>query len=348
MIDKFLSLSFLFAPLFYITRMSLPKAEQIFFGFFTAILFILSTFQSPRRAVSIFPFIVLLSVAVAQLFFYEFSPTSAHCVTNIFLGVIAVYLISKYSDGINKNMLAMIVVGGALNIVMVLCENFGISPIIHNVGANNTTNLINGGFMGNAPRLGDYLALTLPMAFAYSWIAGALWLLAGLYIHQYPVFLVFGVFAFLCLKNNIYKITPWVFLGYIVLFSMLHHQHIQQSLTIRFSQWQPLIEQIFQHPVFGLGIGTYQLFTNSVDAVALSSWLEFLFNFGLIAGGVVIYFFAEDFVKNYRISLINTSIICLSVLCLIEYPFEIPRFWPLLVAMGGFYLIEKTGESYVK
>lgn len=348
MVDKFLSFIFFFAPIFYLTKMSLVKSETIFFELSVAMLFILSCFDKPKREVNLNLFLYLLALAIFQLIVYNFSPTSATCVKNIFIGSVGISIIARYSDGLNRNMLGMIVLAGCINIVITIIQNLGYNPIIENVHNNNGSNLINGGMMGNAPRLGNYLALTVPLAFSYSCFAGALWLIAGLYIGQYPVFLVgfITVLIFELQATNLRHrkafLIPVIFL--FIVFILLEHAHILQSLSVRLTQWQPIFDQIFQHPILGLGLGTYPIFMNNYNEVAMSSLIEFLFNFGFIGGGVILYFFIRDFITNFRVTLISTSLIGLGVLSIFEYPFETPRFWPLIIAMSGFYLIERTGE----
>lgn len=343
MIDKFLSLMFFVTPLFYITKMQLRKAEIIFFSVCVAILYILATLEKPKRELTITPFVMLLAVALTQLIVYDFSPTSANCVVNIFLGVLGINIIATYSDGLNRQMMGMIVLSGAVSILFTIGQHLGYNPVISNDHDQY------GALMGNAPRLANFLALTLPLAVGYSWLAGILWLLAGIYIHQFPMFLIgfVMVLIFEYQSKNLRLRKDFLFpvIGVFLAFIVWQHAHIWQSISVRLAQWQPILEQIFQHPVFGCGLGTYPIFANNFNEVAMSSAVEFFFNFGFVAGGIILYFLIRHFKQNFRITLIQTSIIGLAVLCLIEYPFEIPKLWPIIIALAGFYLIENNNKG---
>lgn len=352
MVDKFISLMILLSQIFYLNGSSLRKSEIVFFQISTIGLFIASSFDKPKRDISILPFIILLSIAVLQLFIFNLSAVSMLGALNIFLGIIGLHIIARYSNGLNKIMLEMIILAGLINIVMTIGQNFGYSPIIQTASHTFDNELLyHGGFMGNAPRLGTYLAITFPLVIGYSWIAGIAWLLASVYIHQFPAFFVGFIMAMAwsiqssnnsVIANKFRK--EFLFLPAIIFTGLCiwQHQHILKSIAVRLDQWQPIIEQIFQHATFGLGIGMYQVLMNSQDEVCMSSLIEFFHNFGFIAGGIVLYFFIKDFLKSFVATAIQISVISFAALCIFEYPFEIPRFWPLIVLIGGIYLIEKT------
>jgi hypothetical protein len=343
MIDKFLYWMVLISPVFYIPGSSLARAELIFFHLAMAGLFVCALMDKPKRALSLSCLVSLLCVAGLQLLMPIAMNTTMNALVNLVLGCMGIYVITQYSAGGSRKICEAMVIAGVINIVLTIGQSVGFSPIVEQ--SHNQF----GGIMGNAPRLADYLALTFPLAMNVSLIAGLLWLVTSVYLHQYPVFLV--AFVYFLIKYPKYRVHSCVL---IAIFAGIFHNHIIQSLTIRFDQLKVGLDILFQSPLLGIGIGNYpsmlhaKLGDFSNGDHALSSAVEFFFNFGIVGGLAIIVILVKEFIKNRFIgfSLEEITIICLIALCLIEYPFEIIRLWPIIIAMVGFYFItHKQGAT---
>lgn len=135
--------------------------------------------------------------------------------------------------------------------------------------------------------------------------------------------------------------------------------------AIRFRMWEMAIEAIVEKPFFGWGLGTipsialdksvtYGAFDYSILTHFHNTPLDFLVQFGLVGGGVLIAFFVYLLISAWQGSrniqngdVLFAAGIPLLVHAMLEYPFSYGfLFWPFCIWLG--YLISFSSTSVIK
>lgn len=306
---------------------------------------IAASFHSDRqRSVNLKPLSFLLILGAINLYLSKFNPIVLSAFINFSFGVIFISLVANYTQNFSK-CLKYAVLAGVFNLAILGSQLIGFDPIITNIAEP-------GGIFGNAPRLCMYLMIILPFAWKVNPIFFFLFVVTSLFLGE-KVVLIFApmvMMGFLykkCIKLQkgfwIISIIMFSCLGFIMFFNK-----IIQSFIIRLPIWKSTIEQIFQRPVEGFGLGMFphvsgQFIIGYYHAdTAFSSLLDFTFGIGLISSVIILTYigrvtFNACFKYIHKAEVL--AFLSLGILCFVEYPFEVPKLWPIICSVIAIFLI---------
>ena len=344
MVDRVLKILLLLSPLAYWVGIELNIVDLVFFRLGAIVLFCASLFDKPKRSINLsLPIVLIIGLCLFNLFTHQFNQVVFSHTLNIFFALMSLSIIVNYASPLDK-FRKWIIGAVVINIVVFVGQKFGFSPIIQNPHGEP------GGILGNAPRFGDYLAITLPIICSLSiWLIIPL-LIISLIIKEYALLGVGIIYLFLKIKNRAFRIS---LVGVALLGSILLHKQIIFSLVnVRWFVWKPTLEAIFQNPL-GYGLGLFPQLSHQfiktngyqVDFVS-NSYIEFIFGIGLL-GLVLIIWAIRKFIKHFDLSIEALSVLSILLLALLEYPLEIPKLWLTMIAIFGFYIIKQKGASDV-
>ena len=100
----------------------------------------------------------------------------------------------------------------------------------------------------------------------------------------------------------------------------------------------PALQLFFDRPLIGYGLGV-KLIPNL--EVLGNSYLQFIMGVGIL--GAV--WFGYVFRLIYKKFILNSAIISLALIMLVEYALEIPRLWILVIAIITMFLIKQKGDK---
>lgn len=336
MFDLILKLGLLLSPIVYGMNVSPDRFDTIFFWLFGVVLFSVSLFEQPKREI---PLIVkriilfLIGICLSNLFWYSFNPICLSVLINIFFGCFVFILIIKYASN-SLTFYRYIFYAGLINIAVFLLQKINYNPIF-DIKIEGEK----GGLLGNGPRLMDYLAMTMPIA-----PFGFFYPLLSLLTKE---FLIVGIAGLIFIRKANNKIR--ISLAFIILLISIFflRQEIINSLHTRWLIWEPTIKIFLKRPLLGYGLGMFsrissQFITKTGLQVdyAFNSYLQFIFGTGILGlvwlGYVFKYIYSKiKFDKTFF------AVLSLCILCLLEYPFEIPKLWITIIAILAFFVIKK-------
>lgn len=258
----------------------------------------------------------------------------------IFLGALIISVISHLKFEYVTIAVQIVILA---NTLILLGQELGFSPIISNPNGEP------GGMFGNAPRMCMYLAITLPLIFRSNLtVALNISLLGLVYRELYlPIF-----FIMLVLQRfwNKYYLRYFI-IGVLISIIGINIDKIVHSLQARSIVWLPTIDQIFLRPLSGFGGGMFPHLSDDFVKSnyyhadnAFSSVLQFIFSYGLVCFGFLCYVF-KKIVVSFPSSPYKTSLIFLAIISLTEYPFEVPRLWPVICVLIAGTLSYKHNET---
>ena len=330
MVDKVFKTILLFTPIAYCIGVGWYKFELVFFQIASIMLFMASMFDTPKRTFKLKKLIALfLGICLFSVMVNGFQNKSLSALINIFLGCADILILSMYSKDLKK-CLNWLMAGLGINALIFVGQVYGYSPFIDpNTFTGSTGEVVKGefgGIIGNSPRFACFIALALP--FVNRWyLIPAIGL--GLFLGEASIFI--SIFILLS-KTAIYhfdkegKIIALI-IGILAL--LVFYKHIGHAFSIRLEAWKGVIDQLAQRPWAGFGLGSYQL-----TDYAMSSFMQWLYGVGLIGIGFIVLCLRR--IKWYMIPLV--------FLCLVEYPFEIPRLWFVLIFIIAYYAIEQKED----
>jgi hypothetical protein len=322
MVDIVLKIALCLSPVIWGINTSLNKIDSIFFILSCMALFLASLFDNPKRNVNIsIPALSLFGLCLFNLFTLNFSSLVLGNTVNIFLGILALWVILNYASGY-KQFYPFIVIPALLNIFIFIFQKFGYMLIL-----NSSPSVDFGGLLGNAPRLATYLCLILVVSLEYSWLMFGLCILASLVMTEYTLIGVTLLLILYRIKNTNIKRLFTICSG-LALISI--YKPILTALKARIDIWKGIIDEITKRPLLGYGLGAGTDFFNEY----LHIWYAFGF-LGLVWLGYVIY-------KHRKIQYL--LILPFLILCLTEYPLGIPRLWLTLISLIAFTLIKNHEE----
>lgn len=341
MVARILKLGLLFSPLCYLSGISIGKFDLIFFHLFCASIIGASFFDNRKREIKCDWMAMLVAIGILNAISMQFNVFVLNGLINLILGSIVIKIIAEYVD-FEVRFIDFMAMAGLLNVIIMAFQTFGFSPIIDNPAGEP------GGIMGNAPRLGNYLTVTLPFMWFYRRDVFFVYLLAGILMGELAI-IVIGI---ILMTLTVSKKIKMYIVTLTMIFLMLFANDFTQSIQARWLIWKPTIEQIFTRPLVGFGMDLFrhtskELIMPSIPQLpddvpenAFSSMLQFIFSFGFILSMIWILKFLKDFKDSFVVSPAHMFMICLIILSFFEYPFEIVKLWPTLIAGIGFYLIK--------
>jgi len=340
MVDIVLKAILLLSPICYTTGFDLERFNVLFFYCAVMALVGASFIDKPKRHYNCPVMGIFLIFLILQLFWHNFDGAITSATLKICLSLIGIRIIALYASR-SDVFLKYMVWGGLVNIFVLALQNIGYNPIF-NLPCYGEI----GGMMGSGPRLATYLTLTLPFAIKVNPLLALLYVVVCLSLKEVTILFLLIFMIFLRIKRASH-IGSGIFLVITGISGfLLFKDQIVQSLNIRWLVWEPTIMMIFNSPQQGYGIGIFPFVSSQFIKGAVyadnvfSSLIQFIFAVGL-PGFLFIGWFMRDFIKNIRFDHETIAMIALMVLMVVEYPFEIPRMWPTIMAVIGFYLITK-------
>lgn len=329
MVDNILKITLLFTPIAYCCGVNYYKFELVFFQVFSILLFTSSMFDTPKREfrlkriIAIFLLVCLFSVVVNG-----FQTNSLSALINIFFACLNIYIITIYSKNL-ESCFNWLLVGLGINVLIYIGQRFGFHPIIDpsTLTGPNGAKIENeyGGVIGNAPRFAAFIALSLPFVNRLYMIPA---LILGFLLKEIAIFFTIAIIIYHRIKS-----IGWLFLfiSVCIISILFLHKGIISSFNLRLPIWKDLITNLSQRPLLGFGIGNFK-----IADYACSSFLQWMYGVGMI-GGIGVIAICLKRMKWYLSPLL--------FLCCFEYPFEIPRLYPVLVCILAYYGIEQKEEK---
>ena len=344
MTTKALKAMLFLSPICYTTGISLEKFDLIFFHLSVFALFIASIFDKKKRDCDLRIFGIILGFAIVQLFWHEFNPIVINATMNLFMAIFALKIIVEYLDDVDSCYSPMLA-AGFINIIVLIVQMFGFDPIIMNPDGEP------GGIMGNAPRLGNYLAIIIPFALVRSKAIFTLFLLAGICLKELMVVVIAILLLFVNfpVSRKLFILSILGTIGFIFCLK----DSIAHSFYIRWIVWEPTIRQIFQSPLQGHGLGMFPYvsdqFVESVKHVetSFSSLLQLIFGMGFISVFWIIYTI-KKLKDKIQMNAETMGILSVLILSLFEYPFQISRLWLTIIAIIAFFIIKQANKTEVR
>jgi len=194
--------------------------------------------------------------------------------------------------------------------------------------------------MGNAPRLMVYasvILLTLPF-----WLV-VLAVATGIWVKEICIFVPLAIYLYTKLRKR------WLVLTFIV-GVIVFFREIWQAISIRLNAWKSALAFMSAQPIAGLGWGGYMRAHPDIaiyrDTATMSSLVEYVAGVGVL-GLIWLFCAGKAFVGRFKPRKEDLVMLSILLLCVIEYPFDIPWLWFTLATLISFYLIKREyGRSY--
>ena len=334
MIDLLLKIILLVSPLAYCVNLSLDNFDFLLFRIGIMCLFFVSTFSEPVRIINKkylwYPITSLFTICLLNLFWNKFNPISVSNTTNLFFGILAIYIITRYVNK-PKEIYSFIVLAVLINIFIFIFQKFGYNPILNTsfpdeVGAN----------LGSAPRFAMWLGLICPILFSYSKLFFPLIVLIAIGATELSL-LGIAVLVFIVMtKNKLYKLLLGVGL---IIGILIFHKQLLASCNVRIDFWRNTIEYIVKRPLLGYGLGI-----GLKDSGFANIFIQLCFQLGIL-GFAWLQYWIYQVKHKFNTSIESLCLISFLLLSLIEYPIEIPRLWFYIISIISFFIIHINKEE---
>ena len=334
MVDKVFKTILLFTPIAYCVGVHYYKFELVFFQLASILLFASALFDTPKREFNIKKLMVLfLGICLFSVVINGFQDKSLSVLITAFIACVDIFILAVYSKDLRKSF-NWLMIGLGINTLVYAGQMFGYSPFIDpKTLAGPGGEVVNqyGGIIGNAPRFAAFIALALPFVSRFYLIPA---LILGIFLKETSIFVAISIVVIY--KYGIYDkewgiawINKFFIIVGIVLIAIFS-KSILQSFSLRITIWEEAINHFAQRPLVGFGLGNFKIADYS-----MSSFLQWIYGVGLLGVGFICLCLKR--IKWYLIPLL--------FLCLFEYPFEIPRLYPLLIAVIAYYAIEQKEDK---
>lgn len=340
MVNKILKFLLLASPVAYNSKLPLKQFDIGFFYIGVVLIFVASLFDEPKRKFNEKYLIAsLFGLCLFNIILHSFSLLPIIATSNLLLCVMVLYIIVIYVD--SKSFSKYINIAVVLNIIVWICQYLGWNPIFLCNDYIKLGSEINGGLMGNVPRLAALLCLTA--SFQSLWIL-CMSIIICLITKQTAIFPIVAIMLFMRYKNE--KIRTGIIVSFIAVICLFYEKIICSIITVRFDIWKRVLMSFFTQPIAGYGIGVFPWrdISIDVDRSIFSSLLQFIVGLGILA--VVWLGCVLKKIKNgFNLSRENQALVALLILSVVEYPFEIERLWFYCIAIIGFWIIHNTKEA---
>ena len=305
-----------------------------FFQVGTIALFIASLFDIPKREIKDFkiPILLLLGLVIVNSFWHRFQPLDIRAVEDLFFGVLAFVIVTKYLAD-PKDCIKYILIALGINLMILTLQRIGWCPTISLPHYIPDDIELEGGMLGNITKFCVYLAIILP--FISLPIALVLAFVFGIYMHysQISVLIPVALMMFYRFKNKIHR---YLLVCCMSITAIFLYKKIAASILLRWNDiWKLTIDRIFEKPLLGWGLGNYQLW---ISKESFCSYLPFIYGLGLL-GAVWVGYAIWWFIKRFDASKEAIAVAGLLLVSSIEYSFEIPRLWFTIIAVFSFFAI---------
>lgn len=276
--------------------------------------------------------VLFLGICLFSLIQHGFINKSLSVFINIFLGCMDIYILAAYSRDIRK-CINWLIIGLGINTIVFIGQKIGYSPIIDPKSMVGVKGAVwdvirgqEGGIIGNAPRFAAFIALALPFAKRWYIIPAAI---LGFFLKEVSIFI--SILVILDYEARCFgKIFVWVALAVIAIgLAAVFHRPLWTSMISRIDIWKQMIDHIAARPVAGMGLGVFK-----IADFGMSSSLQWVYGVGI--SGIAFIVLCLRRLKWYLIPLV--------FLCCVEYPFEIPRLYPVIIFTVAYYATQQKEE----
>ena len=331
MVDRIFKIILLFTPIAYCVGVAPYRFGIIFFQIASIILFMAAMLDTPKREFNIRKLTVLfLGVCLFSVAANKFNLKSVVALSNVLFACLDVYILAVYSEDLKKCM-NWLMIGLGINTLIFIGQLFGYSPFIDLKTLRGNSGPVSeyGGIIGNAPIFAAFIALTLPFVKRIYLIPA---LIIGVLLKEASVFVSIFAVCFYESLRRIFSKKDTVIIAVILSIALISifHKSILQSFSIRFVVWKEIINHIAQRPLYGIGLGNF-----GIADYGMSSFLQWILGVGILGLGFI-YICLKRFVW-YLAPLL--------FLCMVEYPFEIPRLYPVIIFTIAYFAIEQKEDK---
>jgi hypothetical protein len=347
--------------------------------FCAGIIITVGLFTKPLSEVCFKKFVFIpIAMCIFQFFFF-FHPEALGPIFQYFnhylIAIICIYVIAtrlKNTDTIVISLLVML----AIQTIFVLLQQYTYRAnipylmkaldyvILPGLDANGKISDLNlGGLLGSIPRLTFLYIIVLPVLLRYGIIIYSIISLSvglmfcfGLSDPQVGVLLttIILIAAHFFFKSNNKKLFASIFFNitflFIIIILLMPENTIKTSFDTRYHIWMVWFidfTSVKLGILTGHGIDVFKVGlerTPNRDCSIINSYLFLISGFG-ISG---IYFIIRIFyswIRNFNNHYTDYILISLFILCFIEYPLEVKRFWIPISSIVALYLIEKSKKE---
>ena len=286
------------------------------------LLFISALYDTPKRDFKIKKLMSLfLGICIFSVVVNGFEIRNISALINIFIGCVDVIILAVYSENLKK-CLNWLIVGLGINTLFMITQMFGFTQFAaEKIGQYKEF----GGIIGNAPRFAAFIALCLPFVSVWYIIPA---LILGILLKEASIFVsILVILVYQLVKQMKYKTLAFVSIGVLGLIGFFH-SYILQAFSIRLTVWKTLLENLFQRPLIGFGLGFFDIADYGF------SIMQWLYGVGILGIGFIVICLKR--MEWYMVPLL--------FLCIVEYPFEIPRLYPLIIFVIAYYAINQREE----
>lgn len=344
MVDKAIQIILVLSPIVYFRTMTQNVFDMMFFHLCAVVLFMASLFDHPVREFSYSKeSLALFAVCLFNVILHRFDMYVMNSVLNLFIGFVCVYILVRYVQSLNKLRTA-IAIAAAINIAAYVIQRAGFNPFSP-MGSQNHL----GAFLNTNCRFTTYLSTILPVCSGSPYIILPVFIAVSIWAKQQAILIPAATYLMLKAKNINLKALVLIAAVASVFIPVLSTFHSSGHVSVRIETWKNVINGLMNNPVCGYGFGVFPWGPDKVlanaDAAIYSSLLQFVCGLGVLSIAWLVWVIKRVF--KYDGSIESISIVCLGVLCIYEYPFEIPKLWPTLIAIISMFLIRMQSNKEV-
>lgn len=347
MVDKAVQIILAITPVVYFRAITQNTFDMMVFHICAVVLFMASLFDSPAREFGYAKeSAALFAVCLVNVFLHRFDMYVMNATLNLFVGFVCVYIMVRYIRSLDKIRKA-IAIAALVNIAVYAVQRLGYNPFMPSSREGYV-----GAFLNNNCRFATYIATVLPVCMGLGVVAHKVVIFSSLILVSWwskQQAILGPAIAYLFAKAKYVDLKVFVLIcsAAAVFIPFLSTFHSSSHVGVRVDTWKNVITGFLNNPVAGYGLGVFPWGPDRVpvntDAVVYSSLLQFITGLGILSLAWLVWCLRRVF--KFDGSIEAVSVICLGVLCLYEYPFEIPKLWMTLVAIISMFLIRMQSNK---
>lgn len=346
MIDKVLKFFLLISPLCYIFGESLNKFDTKVFHIFCISLFIGSLYDYQKRSMRSIninkPVLYFFLICLFSIMTFRFNDIIVATTIEYFLALYCMVMIFKYAKD-PKEYYNFIVYACVINMTIFVIQYLGYNPIL-----KNSHKVLYGANLGNIPRLTTYFAIISPILYSNCLVALILAIIIA-FLNE-PQFASIGIMIMIIFINVDSKLFRCAVIALGVYFLAKYHAKIIYSFKVRGVICKPVIDDFFNRPLIGYGIGVFP-YAETTDPLSDKTLNSSVILFG-VRGGILMFvwmgYIFKIFYKNFKKTIPHLCVLSIYILSFVEYPIEIKKLWITMISLMAFSMIEIYKNKEIK
>lgn len=330
MIDKIFKIILLFTPIAYCVGVPFYRFELLYFQIASMVLVVSALYDTQKREFNLKKLLTLfLGICFFSVITNKFNLRSVSALINVFLGCLDIYIITIHVENIKK-CFKWLLVGVIINSLICTGQFNGIHSFVDPSMIGSEF----GGIVGNSPRFATML--TVCVGFVNPLLLPVLAISGFMLTECIVTFASLIVFTVKLISTNLlgykvkYLIASLLALGLLIFIYLCKNKIIfNPCYGVRFDLWKTMLTNLAQRPLIGYGLGNFE-----VADFGFSSFFQWIYGVGVLGFGFI--FICIKRMKLYLLPIL--------LLCLVEYPFEIPRLWMVLVFAISYYAIDQKED----